>query len=348
MLVKDYIQEQPKLAGRMIDELPAAYAGLLPASPPEAVLLVGTGSSMNALMTALPLFRKTGVPVVLVSPQECLESLDTMPSGKVLSIVVSQSGESIDTLHTTEALLRREGSVIVLTGNPDSPLAQTGAAVAAMPVADEQIGPKTKGYSATALALQIFGHALTRQDIPADTKNALSDMETFALQSERWAVDFAQRAAESDVLVVLGQKEHVGTASEGSLKIAEMSGLPSFGLETEEMSHGRFHGLTEKSLVCFITATDAEYDFACRMKAAIKYFSIGSEILDFRASGKPAEVAGLRWTSRDTNPLLAPIIAALPFQFLAMHTALVKGIDPEKMRYPTMGKFLKIKVGTAA
>ncbi len=348
MLVKDYIQEQPEMAAQMIRELPDTYAALLPASQPEAILLVGTGSSMNALMTALPVFRKTGAAVVLVSPQECLESLADMPTDKTLAIVVSQSGESIDTLHATEALLKRDTSVIVLTGNPDSPLAQTGAAVAAMPVADEQIGPKTKGYSATALALQILGHALTGHDLPDDTASVVSNMETFSLQSERWAINFAMRAAKADVLVVLGQKQHVGTASEGSLKIAEMSGLPSFGEETEEMSHGRFHGLTERSLVCFITAIDAEYDFACRMKAALKNFSIQAEIVDVRPSLQAAEEAGLKWPGKSSNTLLAPIIAALPFQYLAVHTALVKGIDPEKMRYPTMGKYLKIKVGTAA
>ena len=52
-----------------------------------------------------------------------------------------------------------------------------------------------------------------------------------------------------DYLVVSGTGRFFGIALEASLKIAEIAGLPTAGFETEELLHGRLHGLSANGLV---------------------------------------------------------------------------------------------------
>lgn len=302
---------------------------------------------MNAMVAASRSFNSLGVPVLLYSPMQCLSTVTTPLPDRTLAIVVSQSGESIDTVAAAEHLLRLGVAVIAITADESSPLADLDLQTALIPVQDELIGPKTKGYFATVLALQIFGYLVSSQEFTVNDDACFKALSEFIETADHWARELAPSLAEADVVMVLGQGSHVGTALEGSLKIAEMSGVPCFGLETEEASHGRLHGLSVRSKVIFIVSSDVELAFAQRLSTALSHFDISSYIVDVASNNKLSKNVSLAWQKHDDDFPLDVSAGVIPFQLLAEHMAHARKIVPEKMHYPTLGKYLGIKVSTA-
>ena len=341
MVVSSFIQAQPGLVGELLSRGTAVFQELLPDWVPGRICLVGTGSSMNAMLAAASSFAQLPAYTSLSSPMEMLKQSEEIDPADTLAIVVSQSGDSIDTVSAAQRLLDMGAHVIAVTGNADSPLAELGLQVALMPVADEQIGPKTKGYVATVLTLQLLAIALRHGSVSIDAGDVTDRFSEYLLKADAWAEQYAQDLANADVVVVAGQGDQLGTAQEGSLKIAEMSGVPCFAAETEEYSHGRVHGLTASSRVIFVVNSDEEREFATRLQEALGQFQLTAHILDLGASSTA-------WVDSSSDISLSAVAAVVPLQLLAVRMAHLRGVDPTQMRYPTMGKFLKIKVSTAA
>ena len=322
------------------------FRALLPSWVPDRIHLVGTGSSMNAMLSAVGCLSSLDAQVSLSSPMEFLRISDPVHSKYVLAFVVSQSGESIDSITAARHLLDAGAHVIGVTADTDSPLAKLGIPIAHLLVSDELIGPKTKGYFATVLTLQLFGFLLSGKAITIDVDKFSKHLTEFIETASQWSSMHAPTLADSDVVLVLGQGSHYGNALEGALKIAEMSGVPCFGLETEEASHGRFHGLTKKSSVIFIVSTKVEMEFAQRCQRALQQFELTSYIFNMTSSGTTSSNFDITWSLASTFPIDA-LAGVIPFQLLAVDIAKARGIIPEKMRHPGMSSYLGIKVSTA-
>nr|WP_306263394.1 SIS domain-containing protein [Pararhizobium sp. IMCC3301] len=345
MIVQRFIREQPDLVKRMLASGFADFQDLLPNWSADRIYLVGTGSSKNAILGAVSCFAGQNAHVSIHSPMEFLQLNNPVSTNRVICIVVSQSGESIDTNTATRLMLKAGAHVIAVTAGKDSPLADLNPKLLILPVEDETIGPKTKGFFATLIALHLLGNALSKRSIEVDRIAAADEVAVFTETANDWARGVSSTLAECDVVVVVGQGSHVGTALEGSLKIAEMSGVPCFGLETEEASHGRFHCITDRSAVIFIASTETEMEFAQRLRSALNQFDLTSYIVDLTGAAKPSPDVDLRWTGNIKGFPVEVLAGVIPFQLLAVHMAEARGIVPEKMRYPDMGKYLGIKVG---
>lgn len=345
MIVQRFIREQPGLVKQMLVPGSPDFPGLLPDWSADRIYLVGTGSSMNAILAAISCFADQDAPVSIHSPMEFLRLNNPVSNNRVICIVVSQSGESVDTVAATRQMLASGAHVIALTATKSSPLADLNPKLLPLPVTDETIGPKTKGYFATLLSLQMLGHALAKRSIDVDPLVAAGELTVFTDTAEDWAKGASNALAKCDVVVVVGQGNHVGTALEGSLKIAEMSGVPCFGLETEEASHGRFQCITDRSAVIFIASTQIEMEFAQRLGSALSHFDLTSHIVDLTGSTNTPSNVDLKWRGKSETFPVDVLAGVIPFQLLAVHMAKERGIVPEKMRYPDMGKYLGIKSG---
>jgi len=332
MPIPTFIREQPAALDRCIT---AARAFTATWSPPafDGIVLVGSGSSFNALTVARPQFvaARRG-PVIVHEPEDFLAELE-YASTRPLVIVLSQSGASTTSIAAATAAVAAGLATVAITATAEAPLARTGADVLVMPVGDEPVGPKTKGFLGSMAMLLLVAEALGAPATVAATGGLLAPVVEAALAA---AAAVVPSLDDVDQIVVAGRRANHGLALEASLKISEMAGLPTAAFPTEELLHGRLHGLTKRSLA-FVIA-DGDHERAEAERAAAVMASHGCKLIVTGPSGH-------HWPQDlilpDTPWRALGVI--LPFQWLAVLLAQARGLRPEAMRYGSLSAALAIK-----
>ncbi|WP_170182028.1 SIS domain-containing protein [Phreatobacter stygius] len=336
MPISAFIREQPGAVDRSI-----AAAGRFAETwlPPafDGIALVGSGSSFNALTVARPRFVASRRGAVLVhEPQDFVAELGHRAGRRPLVFVLSQSGASATTIAAARAAVEAGLPTLAITAAAEAPLGATGAELLVMPVGDEPVGPKTKGFLGSVAMLMVLAEALGAPPAPRLTGIGLAPLIEPARAA---AAGLAAGLAGADMLIVAGRRAHYGVALEATLKIAEMAGLPTTGLPTEELLHGRLHGLTERGLAIVI-AEGAE-EVAEAETAAAAMARRGCRVLVMNPAGSPW-LPGLALPATPWNALGL----TLPFQWLAVALAEARGLKPEVMRHGALSAELAIKTDT--
>jgi glucosamine--fructose-6-phosphate aminotransferase (isomerizing) len=336
--VEGFIREQPRVLATTHTAVRAALARqVLPQRLDLA--LVGSGSSFNALSAYAPMIAAAaGTAVHVRGPTAFMTELAAGHLRPSLMIALSQSGASVTTIEAAQMAHARGVAVLRITAQAESPFAQLAPDPIIMPIGPEPIGPKTKGYTASLAALAATTDWIARR------AGAAPEVDVRVLDSGRVAAQaLADAAADVDFVLVVGQGPHFGTALEASLKIAEMSGIPAAGVETEEALHGRLHGLTPRSLAIFIAGSAREQAPANLAARVMRDLDVMARIV---GPAPDRDVFGLQSSAGAQD--LGPIAAIIPFQWLAWALARRRGLDPAAMRYPGLSGHLAIKTGSAA
>ncbi|WP_162619466.1 SIS domain-containing protein [Salinicola peritrichatus] len=345
MTIAQFITQQPTIIHHSLHDLPDQIRAALPAIPPEHIYLIGTGSSMNAFQASIQAFVRTAANLHLCSPLTFLAEKTCRRRHNSLAIILSQSGQSRDTLAATHQALAEQMKAIVVTAGRNTDMAKLDVGLVLLPAERETVGPKTMGYTASVIAIQLIGVLLSGTSPCIDDAPFVDDYARFVTAARNWSLNALPTFANADVILVLGQGRHLGSAQEGSLKIAEMSGIPSFGLETEEASHGRLHGLTRHSRTVLLASTADELDFAHRIARAMTHYHLHALVFDLTGTSMPTEAPTFRMNGLDI-PLLHEdtLTAVVPFQWLGVHLAEQRGMVPEAMTYPDLTARLGIKL----
>lgn len=332
MPISDYIREQPAALGRCVE---AARAFVTQWKPGEfdGIALVGSGSSLNAHQVARPRFvaARRG-PVLVYDPQDFIDELPDM-SSRPFVIVLSQSGASATSIAAAKAAVNAGLQTLAITATESSPLAFTGAQMLMLPVGDEPVGPKTKGFVGSLAMLFVLAEALGAPPSTAMTGELLSPLVD---QSRAAAKKLVVSLADVDTIVVAGRRANHGVALEAALKIAEMSGIPCAAFPTEELLHGRLHGLTPRSTAFLVAEGDGEMAAARRAATAMERRDCRLLVVD------PART---EWAASPA-PIGAPwntIGLVVLFQWLAVLLAEARGLKPEAMRHGGLSAELAIK-----
>lgn len=344
MNIKAFVLEQPQVIETILQTVPHELAALRRISASDTIYLVGSGTSMNALVAVEPMLaRLTPSRIRIKGPLAFMAEPSEEVQRTATAIILSQSGASTSTIEAIKYARSRGMRTLTLTAEPDSPIARIPGDMLIIPVGHEDVGPKTKGYTASVLTLLLLfqmtvGHDLQAFQFPKELSHLI---DRCVLVSS----DLARAFVGADIIMVMGQGRHYGTALEGSLKIMEMSGIPAVALDTEEAFHGRFHGLSQKSLAIFVACTRAQYDMALMAAKVLSDLDISVCTLNTGGSSRTPYDIDLPWPSTDPLPELDLISAIVPFQLLAYHLAIRKGIVPENMKYPNLSQKLRIKTG---
>lgn len=332
--VAGFIREQP-------DVVPATYravrAALATFEMPDAggIALVGSGSSLNALTAAASdLADGAGRPAHVYGPARFLAELAAGRVPARLAIVLSQSGASRTSVTAAQEAERARLALLRVTAEAASPLAALAPGAVVMPIGPEPIGPKTKGFTASLAALAAIADHLGKRS--ADPPSLGSDLIEGSLGT---AELLAAELDDVDHILVAGDGPAEGIALEASLKISEMSGVPSAGYSVEEALHGRFHGLTRRSLALFIPECSAGRDEIERAARVMGELGCRTHVIE------PA-IGPTTWSASPDErrgDVFNPLRAIVPFQWLAWALARRRGLDPAEMRYPGLSARLGIK-----
>jgi glucosamine--fructose-6-phosphate aminotransferase (isomerizing) len=333
MPISVYIREQPAALDRCV-EAARVFATRWTPGEFDSIALVGSGSSFNAHHVARPRFvaARRG-PVLVFDPQDFIDELPELGSSRPLVVVLSQSGASASSIAAAKTAVDAGLPTLAISATERSLFALSGAQMLILPVGNEPVGPKTKGFVGSLAMLFVLAEALGAPRSTAMTSEVLSPL---VHQCRGAAEKLVVQLADVDAIVIAGRRANHGIALEASLKIAEMSGVPCAAFPTEELLHGRLHGLTPRSTAFLLAEGDGEMAEAHRAAAAMPRRDCRLLVVDAQCA-RPADVQ---------SPIAAPwntIGLIVLFQWLAVLLADARGLKPETMRHGGLSAELAIK-----
>ncbi|GAN77553.1 glutamine--fructose-6-phosphate transaminase (isomerizing) [Acidisphaera rubrifaciens] len=259
-----------------------------------------------------------------------------------LGLLVSQSGETADTLAALRYLRAERQHVLSVVNVPESSMARESDAVLET-VAGPEIGvASTKAFTAqlAVLACLAIATARARGAIDAAREAALtaSLLEIPAraaavLEQDAEIQRVAAILAEARDVLYLGRGNCFPIALEGALKLKEISYIHAEGYAAGEMKHGPIALIDPAVPVIAITPSGPLFDKTASnlQEAAAR----GGRIIVFSDAAGAARLRGIAAETivlPDVDPFAAPLLYAIPVQLLAYHVAVRKGTDVDQPR----------------
>jgi glucosamine--fructose-6-phosphate aminotransferase (isomerizing) len=260
---------------------------------------------------------------------------------ETLVVVVSQSGETADTLAALREAQRCGARVLAITNVVGSSVAREANDVITTWAGPEIAVASTKAYTSQLIAFYLFALYLAQvlgtqddraveeiikalQELPAQVSHILDQSEAIKV--------FAEQVSKHDNLFFIGRGLDYAVAQEGSLKLKEISYIHSEAYAAGELKHGTL-ALIEEGIPVIALATNPEL-----------HEKTASNIKEVKARG--AHVLGIVndddhelqksvdqiFSIPKTVALLTPALSVIPLQLLAYYASLARGNDVDKPR----------------
>ncbi|MFN2646863.1 MAG: isomerizing glutamine--fructose-6-phosphate transaminase, partial [Burkholderiales bacterium] len=267
---------------------------------------------------------------------------ESVPQARTLVVVISQSGETADTLaalHHARAL--GQANALAICNVPESALIRA-AQLRFLTRAGPEIGvASTKAFTAQLSSLFVLAMVLAkvrarlarvREVQLLEALRQLPNWVANALRLEPEMADWAAKFARCQHALFLGRGVHYPIAMEGALKLKEISYIHAEAYAAGELKHGPLALVDRNMPVVAIAPRDALLD------------KLKSNLQEVRARGGELYVladanAGLSNGEgvhlvplHDDAGVLSPIVTTVPLQLLAYHAALIRGNDVDKPR----------------
>jgi glucosamine--fructose-6-phosphate aminotransferase (isomerizing) len=306
----------------------------------DNILITACGTSWHsALIGEHMLENLARIPVEVEYASE-LRYRNPIVTDKTLCIVISQSGETADTLAAMrEAKSRgaRTYGIVNVVGSTIARESDGGIYVHAGP----EIGvASTKAFTSQVIALLLFTLKLARlRNLSmVDGKEIIQEM----LQLPAKIQDVLDRAPEIEAIaeefknaqnfLYLGRGYSFPTALEGALKLKEISYIHAEGYPAAEMKHGPIALIDEKMPVLFITPHDSVFDKVVSNVQEVK--ARGGRVIAITTRDEESLHGKLDYEFRipETKDLLTPVLASVPLQLLAYYIAVKRGANVDQPR----------------
>ncbi len=343
------IYEQPAVIGDTLASYlnPATFAINLPALPFDLAkvprfTITACGTAYYAGFVAKYWLEQVArVPVELDVASELRYRNAPLPAGGVM-IVVSQSGETADTLAALRYGKEQKQKVLAVVNVPESSIAREADAVLPTRAGPEIGVASTKAFTTqlTVLAALALATARARGTIDKAREAKLSHAiaEVPARAAEVLAHDkqlklIAHVVAHARDVLYLGRGPSYPIALEGALKLKEISYIHAEGYAAGEMKHGPIALIDEQVPIIVVAPSDELFDkTASNTQETV---ARGGKVIFLSDKAGIEKLGDIALTSVElpaVDPFVAPILYAIPVQLLAYHTAVIKGTDVDKPR----------------
>ena len=259
-----------------------------------------------------------------------------------LGLLVSQSGETADTLAALRYMREQGQHILSVLNVPESSMARESDAVMET-VAGPEIGvASTKAFTAQLSVLACLALAAGRArgaisvDEEARMTDALLEVPSRAadvLEANGLMEKIATRIAKARDVLYLGRGNCFPIAMEGALKLKEISYIHAEGYAAGEMKHGPI-ALIDKNVPVIAIAPSGplfEKTASNLQEAAAR----GGKIIVLSDAAGAAKLKGIATETvilPTVDPFVAPILYSIPVQLLAYHVAVLKGTDVDQPR----------------
>jgi glutamine---fructose-6-phosphate transaminase (isomerizing) len=315
----------------------------------KKIIIAASGSSRHAgLAGEIMMEDLAGVAVdVEYSSEYCYRS--THAGADPIVIVITQSGETADTIAAQREALNRGAETVAISNVAESTIAREATAALRTFAGPEKAIPATKSFSAQLTILYLFSLFLARRRgrmtsevIRAHLANLSAIPESMERSLGSWdaaAAGCARMYQQARAFLFLGRGVHYAIAREGALKLKEISYVQAEGLPAGELRHGPNALVDDKlALVALATREASDPDSVLRYQKTVS-------VLEYikRHGGKAIVVAteGDREIARFADrvlfvpaapELLLPIVEVVPLQLFAYHFAVLNGHDVDNPR----------------
>ena len=312
------------------------FAGL------DRMTMVACGTAYYACLTAKYWFEQLAEMPVEVDIASEFRYREPPVSAKTGALFVSQSGETADTLAAMRYCAGRAEKVLSVVNVPESSIARESDI--ALPIlAGTEIGvASTKAFTCqlTVLLLLALKAAKDRgtrtPDEIADTLSKLRGLPAtinHALELDQAFQNAARQLAESENALFLGRGLMYPLALEGALKLKEISYIHAEAYASGELKHGPIALIDKHMPVVVMAPCDSLFDkTVSNMQEVMARGGKVMLITDQAGATAAEEGAWMLITMPEVDPVLTPILYALPAQLLAYHTAVAKGTDADQPR----------------
>lgn len=343
------IYEQPQVIGDTLNSYinPETARVTLPDLPFDIaratrLTIVACGTAYYAGLVAKYWFETLArLPVEIDIASEFRYREAPMPEGGV-ALFISQSGETLDTLEALRYCKRQGQKILSVVNVPESTIARESDAVL-MTQAGPEIGvASTKAFTTqlTTLACLAVSVAHARGAITTERMQEIARAlrEVPARAAEVLAHDgrlkeLAAEVSEARDVLYLGRGAMYPLALEGALKLKEISYIHAEGYAAGELKHGPIALIDDSVPVIVLVPSDGLFEKVVSNVQEVCARS-GKVLLLADSKGIDKLRDKVRWSVElpACDPLVAPLLYAIPVQLLAYHTAVLKGTDVDQPR----------------
>ncbi|MBQ6811417.1 MAG: glutamine--fructose-6-phosphate transaminase (isomerizing) [Firmicutes bacterium] len=308
----------------------------------DKIVMVACGTAYHACYVGRYVYEKLlGIPVEVDIASE-FRYRDPIVDKHTLTIIVSQSGETADTLAALAEAKRKGSHIMAITNVWGSSIAREAHDVIYTRAGLEIAVASTKAYTTQILAIYLLGLYM------AETKGKLIRKEIQAIINELYRLPdkvqkiidhchddiktMGEAIADHDDAFFIGRGLDYVVALEGALKLKEISYIHAEAYAAGELKHGTLALITDRvPVISLCTQSVLEEKMISNIKEAQtrdgQIFGI-----TFEGNKLLSEVADHICYLPKTMDLLAPILTVIPLQLIAYYASVKRGVDVDKPR----------------
>ena len=314
----------------------------------KKITIAASGTSRHAGIAGRHMIQElAGIPVDVEYASE-FEYGNPITGPEELTIVITQSGETADTLGAQRLAQSRGSRTLAITNVLDSTIAREADAVIHTQAGPEISIASTKAFGAQLVALYLLAVYL------GETRGTLADQKVAGLVDQLLALpdkietvlnqndlcqDLAKRYYKIEDFLYIGRNVHYPIALDGALKLKETSYIHAEGYPAGEIKHGPYALIDEHVTVVGIATRDLnDPQSVLRAEKTISNLrevkETGGRVIAIATEGDTeiANAAHHVITVPKAPELLSPILEIVPLQMLAYHIAVQRGVDVDRPR----------------
>ncbi len=306
------------------------------------IFIIACGSSYHVGMVSKYNWERLLRRPVQVDLASEFRYSDPLVDRRTLVIVISQSGETLDTMAAMREAKRRGARTLAVVNVVGSSIAREADDVLYTWAGPEIAVATTKAYSTQLVLMDLIGLYL------ADLLGTVSAEEYAAIVAGVQALPeqmqqvtdrvedvqyFASRYFNHDSIFFIGRNLDYAMGLEGSLKLKEISYIHSEAYASGELKHGTISLIEPGTLVVALGTHAALFDKA--MSNVVEVKARGAEVLAVttgRFREKMSKTADAVVVVPEAHPILQPSLGVVPLQLFAYYVALHRGCDIDKPR----------------
>ncbi|HTP11678.1 MAG TPA: SIS domain-containing protein [Anaerolineae bacterium] len=295
----------------------------------QRILLSGMGSSLYACCALSAELAQHGVASTVIDTAELLHYHHHAYRDAV-AVLVSRSGESVETLKLLPRLKVQGIRLIGVTDVADSTLAREADATVLIHGGKDHL-VAVQSYTATLIALSLLSAALLRvfDATRAELEMAINALNDYVPQCVDQSLAWRSFFDGAQVVHLLGRGRSIASIDEGALLFNEVAKFPSVPKEAAQFRHGPVEIVDEHYRAIVFAPNDQTRDL--NIALAHELSRLGGQV---KVIG-PGETDRDWWTTPAVSPALAPLIEIVPVQCAAMRLAEWRGFTPGEFRVAT-------------
>ena len=315
----------------------------------EKIIIAASGSSRHAgLAGEIMIEDLSGVPVDVEYASEYIYR-STHAAVDPIVMVITQSGETADTMAAQREALTRGMKTIAISNRPDTTITREASAALITGAGPELSVPATKSFTTQVVILYLMALFLARKRGRMTSEVTRSHLENLIRLPEaiekslvawdRSAEEFGGVHFKAEKFLFLGRGVHYAIAREGALKLKEISYAHAEGYPAGELKHGPNALVDDKLPVVVLATRDGnDPDSVLRYRRTL---DVMKEVKSRRGPLVAVATEGDKEVSAVAEhvfyvpaapELLLPILEVIPLQLFAYHVAVNKGYDVDHPR----------------